>query len=228
MPDAAPPSSSFDDPAVAASYVGRTQVTVPYLPIVHGYVEQILAETVPADGRVLVVGAGGGLELAYLAERHAGWTFDGVDPSEAMLGVARTTMGRRAGRARLHHGYVDQAPAGPFDGATCLLTLHFLPRAQRLRTLAEIRRRLRPAAPLLTLHHSVPPGAGGGAWLARFARTIAPEADAAQTAATARAMAGGLPLLSPDEDEAVLREAGFGGIGLFFTALTIRGWLAYG
>ena len=27
----------------------------------------------PHDGRVLVVGAGGGLELTYLAERHAGW-----------------------------------------------------------------------------------------------------------------------------------------------------------
>ena len=69
---------TFDasDPAAIASYTARTRRSVPGLGVLHRIVEQILAESVPDGGRVLVVGAGGGLELTYLAERHAGWTFD--------------------------------------------------------------------------------------------------------------------------------------------------------
>jgi DNA-binding CsgD family transcriptional regulator len=86
---------TFDasDPAAVASYAARTRRSVPGLGVLHRIVEQILAESVPDGGRVLVVGAGGGLELTYLAERHAGWTFDGVDPSAEMLALARVTMG---------------------------------------------------------------------------------------------------------------------------------------
>ncbi|WP_434803260.1 class I SAM-dependent methyltransferase [Paracidovorax avenae] len=54
----------------------------------------------------------------------------------------------------LHEGYIDSAPEGPFDGATCLLTLHFLPTAERLRTLQQLRARLKPGAPLVVAHHS--------------------------------------------------------------------------
>jgi len=54
----------------------------------------------------------------------------------------------------LTQGYIDEAPIGPFDGATCLLTLHFLSREERLRTLQEIARRLRPGAPLIVMHVS--------------------------------------------------------------------------
>ncbi|MGB8350443.1 MAG: hypothetical protein WCE47_08435, partial [Gaiella sp.] len=58
----------FSDPAAVASYAERTRRAVPGLDVLHGIVEQILAESVPNDGRVLVVGAGGGLELTHLAE----------------------------------------------------------------------------------------------------------------------------------------------------------------
>jgi len=35
-----------------------------------------------------------------------------------------------------------------------------------------------------------------------------------------------LTILSPAQDEAILREAGFGDIRLFFTGFTFRGWVA--
>jgi tRNA (cmo5U34)-methyltransferase len=41
----------------------------------------LLEEHVPANGQVLVVGAGGGLELRALVEQRLDWSFDGVDPS---------------------------------------------------------------------------------------------------------------------------------------------------
>ncbi|RYG82047.1 MAG: methyltransferase, partial [Alphaproteobacteria bacterium] len=36
-----------------------------------------------------------------------------------------------------------------------------------------------------------------------------------------------LPTMSPKEDEALLREAGFNGVGLFYAAFTFRGWVGY-
>ena len=38
------------------------------------------AEKAPADGRILEVGAGGGLELRAFAEAQPGWRFGGVPP----------------------------------------------------------------------------------------------------------------------------------------------------
>ena len=55
---------------------------------------------------------------------YSGWEFAGIDPSAEMLRLAEATTERFAARIRLHEGYVDSAPAGPFDAAGCLLTLH--------------------------------------------------------------------------------------------------------
>lgn len=218
----------FADPDAVARYAERPRASVPGFAVMHRLVDQMLAESVPDDGRVLVVGAGGGLELTHFAEHHDGWTFDGVDPAAAMLRLAEATMGRHAGRATLHHGYVDDAPEGPFDAATCLLTLHFLPADERLRTLRELHRRLRPGAPLVTFHHSVPAGEDRTTWIERQARFAAgPDGDPERIAGTAATMSAHLPLLSPEEDEALLREAGFRDVGLYYAALTFRGWVAY-
>lgn len=198
---------------------------MPGLDVLHGIVDQVIRDAVPENGRVLVVGAGGGLELKFLAQRHPGWRFDGVDPSAAMLDLARSTLGDLADRARLHDGTTDAAPDGPFDSATCLLTMHFLPRQQRLATLGEIARRLRPGAPLVVCHLSVPGGDRRGPALERFARHANP--DPAGAAATARTLAAELPILTPEEDEALLREAGFGDAELVWAALALRGWLAH-
>ena len=219
---------AFSDPAAVAGYSANLSRNVPGVTVLHQLTDQILSETVPRAGRVLVVGAGGGTELAKFADAHADWTFDGVDPSAAMLGLARETLGEHAARVTLHEGYVDQAPSGPFDAATCLLTLHFLPREERLHTLREIHRRLRPDSPLLTFHHSVPDDATRLRWLERTARfALDDEGDAAQIASRAAGMAAHLPILTPEEDEAVLTRAGFRDVGTYYSALTLRGWVAY-
>jgi tRNA (cmo5U34)-methyltransferase len=217
----------FSDPASVAQYAENARRMVPGLALVHELTGSLLAESVPEDGRVLVLGAGGGLELAHLAEHHAGWTFDGVDPSAEMLGLAASTVGAHAERVALLEGYVDDAPEGPFDGAVCLLTLHFLDADERVRTLREMHRRLRPGAPLVTFHHSVLAGDARTTWLRRWARfTAAPGADQGRIEATVATMAARLPILTPEEDEAALREAGFRDVGVFCGALTFRGWVA--
>lgn len=186
----------------------------------------LLAETVPADGHVLVLGAGGGLELKVFAEAHAGWSFVGVDPSAEMLKLAAATLGLLAPRVELCEGYIDSASMGPFDGATCLLTLHFLSADERLHTLTELRRRLKPGAPLVVAHHSVPQADDQKKrWLNRYAAFAGvPAADVLNTVAT---ISSRLPLLSPEQEVALLQEAGFGSVELFYTGFTFKGWVAY-
>jgi tRNA (cmo5U34)-methyltransferase len=219
---------SFSDPQVVARYAEGPLRQVPGLLALHRMTTVLLAERVPADGQVLVVGAGGGMELKTFAEAHAGWRFVGVDPSAEMLKLARVNLGPHASRAELHEGYIDTAPAGPFDGATILLTLHFLSLEERRRTLAEVHRRLRPGAPLVVAHHSFPQSeAETMRWLNRYAEFAIASGVPAEHARKAPAAIGSrLPVLAPEQDAALLEEAGFSGVELFYAAFSFKGWVA--
>ena len=188
----------------------------------------LLEERVPADGTVLVLGAGGGMELRAFTEAQPGWHFRAVDPSAPMLDMARQRLGPLASRVAFTEGYIDDAPEELFDGAACLLTLHFLPAEQRLHTLKTMRRRLKPGAPLVVAHHSYPQDdAQKGRWLQRFAAFSASSGIALDVAHTVDSMARLLPALSPEQDVALLHEAGFGTVELFYAAFSFRGWVAY-
>ena len=223
-----PLTDAFSGRERVAAYAEATKRRVPGLDDMHRMAGLLLAEHVPADGRVLVLGAGGGMELVALLRDHTGWRFDGVDPSADMLAAARLAIGAAAHRVAFHEALIDGAPEGPFDGATCLLTLHFLAADERLRTLRELHRRLKPGAPLVVAHHSVPGGeAGKATWFGRSAAFAAASGIAAADAASAvAAMRARLPALSPDEDVALLREAGFVDVALFYAAFSFRGWVA--
>lgn len=219
--------SSFFDERAAASYAEAPPRQVPGYAGLLRMTRLLLAERVPAAGRVLVLGAGGGLELREFADAQPGWSFDGVDPSAPMLALARNLLAAHAARIRLHEAYVDAAPAGPFDSATCLLTLHFIPREQRLPTLAELRRRLRPGAPLIVAHLSVP-RTERALWLTRHAAFGAPDdISPAQLDRARETLDTRLAILDPAEDEELLRRAGFSGVSLFYAGFSLRGWVGY-
>jgi tRNA (cmo5U34)-methyltransferase len=219
----------FSDPQAVARYAEKPPRIVPGFADLHRMSALLLAERTPATGRVLVVGAGGGLELKTFAEFQPGWQFDGVDPSAEMLRLAGATLGPLMDRVQLHEGYIDTAPEGPFDAATCLLTFHFLSVAERRHTLQQILYRLKPGAPLIVAHHSFPQEEDERAvWLARYAAfTVANGADRAQTEAGSAVMAARLAVLAPPQDEALLQEAGFADVNLFYAGFTFRGWVAY-
>lgn len=216
------------DPMGVSAYGERTARLVPGLRDLHKMASVLLAERASADARILVLGAGGGLELKAFAELQPGWQFDGVDPSRDMLQLAGTTLGGLASRARLHEGYIDRAPVGPFDGATCLLTLHFLPPAERLETLKQLHLRLKIGAPLVIAHHSFDSeGPDQDKWLKRNAAYgIASGVPAAQAESSIAAIRERLPVLSPQQEVDLLSEAGFVDIELFYCAFTFKGWVA--
>jgi tRNA (cmo5U34)-methyltransferase len=219
------PATAFNA-AHANSYAEGPPRQVPGFAGLHRMTSMLLAERVPAQGKVLVLGAGGGLELKALADDHPGWTFTGVDPSADMLRLAEQIVGPHVARIQLWEGTIDVAPPGPFDGAVCLLTLHFVPRDQRLETLRQIHRRLVPGAPFVVAHISFPQEEPERSmWIARhvaFAGT-----DLANVASARQAIATRLSVLSPQEDEAMPHHAGFANISLFYAGLSFRGWVGY-
>lgn len=221
--------SSFSDPQAVARYAEGPVRLVPGLLGLQQMATLLLAERVPDHGRVLVLGAGGGLELKAFAQAHPGWRFLGIDPSAEMLKLADIALGPLASRVEFLEGYVDAAPNTLFDGATCLLTLHFVPIEQRLHTLTELRRRLKPGAPLVVAHLSFPQAEGEKSrWLDRYAAFATasgiPQADAQRAAAAIDAR---LPLLAPEQEVALLQQAGFESAELFYAGFTFRGWVAY-
>lgn len=221
--------SSFSDPHAVSQYADGPPRLVPGFAALQRMTTLLLEERTPENARILVLGAGGGLELLAFAQAQPTWRLHGVDPSEEMIRLARTTLGSLAARVDLQRGYIDEAPEGPFDGATCLLTLHFLTEEERRRTLAEVRRRLRPGAPFVVAHFSFPQSPGErDRWLSRyvaFAVSSGVEAEKAKNASAA--IDKQLTILAPENDEMMLREAGFSGVNLFYAGLTFRGWVAY-
>jgi tRNA (cmo5U34)-methyltransferase len=147
---------AFSDPNAVANYADGPCRFVPGLNDLHRMTGILLAERAPENARILVLGAGGGLELKALAEAHPRWTFVGVDPAAEMLNLAERTLGSLSERVTLLQGYIDDAPETTFDAAVCLLTLHFLDPGERLRTEREIHRRLKPGAPFVAAHSSFP------------------------------------------------------------------------
>jgi tRNA (cmo5U34)-methyltransferase len=221
--------AAFSDPQAVARYTQGPPRYMPGFADVQRMAGVLLAERAPVDANVLVLGAGGGLELRAFADMQPAWRFAGVDPALAMLDLARRTVGEHAERMTFVHGLIDDAPPGPFDAATCLLTLHFLSPTERLRTASEIRRRLKRGAPFVAAHSAFPQGAGERKlWLSRYAAfAVASGADAAEAARAQAAVEAALATLAPEHDEAILKEAGFSDVTLFYAAFTWRGWVGY-
>ncbi len=224
-----PFSEMFEDPEQVARYAEGPPRFMPGFWDLHKMTSVLLSENAPENAHVLVLGAGGGLELEALAKTHPNWTFVGVDPAKAMLREAERRLGPLAERVAFHCGYIDDAPEGPFDAATSLLTLHFLDEAERKKTLTEIRKRLKPGAPFVAAHCSFPQDKKTRPiWLSRYAAfAVASMADPQQAEQARAAVESMATMFDPVTDEGLLRQSGFRNITEFYHAFTWRGWVSY-
>ena len=201
----------------------------------HGAVLQmigvLLSEAMPDDGRLMVVGAGGGPETRYLATVEAGWSFVGVDPANAMLDLARAVAGPAArDRMTLIEGTVFDAPPGPFDGATCVLVLGLIADdGGKLSTLQAVRSRLRPGAPFILVDQCIDLSAPDAPRrLDRYGNYALRSGVAAGTVRNAKAAIGASTSMVPDwRDRELLDQAGFRDTELFYAGMAWRGWVTY-
>jgi len=221
--------SHYEDPDVVRRYAQGPTAFVPAYAHMQRMAAQLIRERIGDSGKVLVLGAGGGLELEAFAARCPQWTFLGVDPAEAMLEAAKERMQQAGASERVdwHHGYIFDAPPGPFDAATCLLTLHFVPDdGAKEQTLREIRRRLKPGAPLVLVDLCIDLASPEAATALNRYREFALEsgADLEQVETTCGRLVNVLKLVSAARDEELLDSAGFSQVELFYAGLSWRGW----
>lgn len=192
----------------------------------------LLTESVPADGRVLILGAGGGAELEVFAKLQPGWRFVAVDPSAPMLSQAKMRMAAIGASERVEwvEKPLSQAPQGPFDGATCLLTLPFLPdNGVRLDGLRHIRSCLREGAPLVLAHLAFDPrGPLAKKSQKRYASfALASGAAPELVSQTIEQMLSGLSLVSREREVELLASAGFQDAEEFYRSFDWTGWVSY-
>lgn len=129
----------------------------------------------------------------------------------------------------LVNGYIEALPETEFDGAICLLTLHFLSFEEWLHTLRELNRRLKPGAPIVIAHHRAPDDADEKlSWFRRWAAFISANGIPEDSPhGRANRIASQLSTLSPECEADLLQKAGFEQPSLFYAALTFRGWVVY-
>jgi tRNA (cmo5U34)-methyltransferase len=221
--------SHFDDPEHVRRYAEGPGRFVPGYEVMQRMAAQLLAETAGAGAEILVLGAGGGLELKAFAALQPTWRFTGVDPSVEMLKQAKRTVGAVGERVRWVHGYIPDAPEGPFDGATCLLTLHFLSDdGEKLAALRSVRARLKPGARFVLVDLCLDKAAAdyelGRERYRRFA--LESGADPDDVEGTCERLLHVLQTVAPERNVALLGEAGFGDVELFYAGLAWRGWSA--
>lgn len=219
----------FADPDFAARYVNGPKRFVPGHQDMLRMSTQLLAEETPDEANMLIVGAGGGIELRHFAQARPGWHFTGVDPSSQMLAIARRTLGELSDRCDLVEGTINAAPSGPFDGASCLLTLHMIPDdGAKLATLQAIRSRLRPGAPFVVVDHCLDKSDPHferklGRYALFASDSGAPPEDVARACDGIRQF---VPMISREREAQLLAEAGFGDSEIFYAGLLWTGWSA--
>ncbi|MEM9029055.1 MAG: class I SAM-dependent methyltransferase [Pseudomonadota bacterium] len=220
----------FADPENAKHYAeGSPANFVPGFSIMHGLVVQLLSETAGVDGHTLVLGAGGGLELKAFADARPDWRFTAVEPSPEMIAAAKNNLDHVADRIDWIEGYIADTPAGPFDAATCLLTLHLIPdNGAKLDALCAIRERLKPGGAFAIVDNCLDPKDPNAKrtmdrYIA-FARSNGIDEDLLEHVATTVTEKG--ECITAEREVALLAEAGFTDVDLFFAGLSWRGWIA--
>ena len=193
-----------------------------------------LKAALPQLARVFVVGAGTGMEITEFAPLNPEWSFVGVDPSAKMLFLARKKMSEKKirNKIRLVQGYVDDlTDKEGFDGATCILVMHFLKDdGSKLDLLKSISQRLKPGAPLTLVDGCGKPGSRAfkenlKAWKQYpVLHGLKPDYVEKAFSQTIMKMVQFVPESRILE---LLKEAGFTNVFKYYSGFLYSGWTAY-
>ena len=190
---------------------------------------QLLTETARMDGTVLVLGAGGGHELAAFAAARPEWQLLAVDPAAAMLSEAKRKLGDTAARVEWVEGFIENAPPVQADAATCLLTLHVIPDDEsKIETLKQIRKRLKPGGHFALVDNCIEVGSPeADRWFDRYIQYAVESGMPREQAAQFRSkMEEMRTTRAPAQEEQLLRSAGFTDLELYYVGLSWRGWIS--
>lgn len=217
----------------AQAYDRRIRDAIPGYEALHQLACMVVAEATGGEGRVLVAGAGTGAECVALGTACPHLHLVGIDPSADMLAQAERKVAEHGlnERVRLYPSKVAELPTfEPFDAATLLLVLHFLPDdGGKLDLLSDLAKHLKPGAPLV-LADLFGPG-WDESWQAEL-RTYWRHLQRAAGIGASEIDKGFSHVdrdIHPVTEERLtqlLAQAGFGPPQPFFRALCFGGWLA--
>lgn len=226
-------ASKFDN-SRAGEYARQSRIALAGYDACHELSACMLAASLPGtkQAKILVVGAGGTAgEIITAARLEPTWTFVAVDPSPAMLDVARENLVEAgiAPRVAFVSGHLaDIRDDGGFDAAIMIGVLHHIPgNAAKHCVLQQLSDRLRPGAPLILAGNYRPYSSEPmlmTAWAQRW-RMHGAGPDEIE-AKMGRILQGAEP---PESEEAVanlLANAGFGAPLRFFSSLFWGAWIA--
>lgn len=120
-----------------------------------------------ASGAVFEIGCGGGVNQQLYDHRKI-TSYAGLDPSKKGLEFARVEAARYGWDADIRQGFGENIPFADnsFDTVVCTFTLCSV--ESQARTLAELRRILKPGGRLLYAEHGGAPDAGVRKWQGRI------------------------------------------------------------
>jgi tRNA (cmo5U34)-methyltransferase len=146
-------ASLFANRERASSYDKMAAKFAPIRDSLYFLIRTVLSD-LPANAKILCVGAGTGAELLYLAQAFPHWQFTAVDPAIPMLDICRQRAEEIGitSRCTFHGGYLDSLPeSDSFDAATALFVSHFIMQSeQRCNFFHQIARRLHPQGYLVS------------------------------------------------------------------------------
>lgn len=119
-----------------------------------------------AKGDVFELGCGGGINQQLYDARQVS-SFSGLDPNAKLLDFAREEAVKKGWAVDLRQGYGEAIPFadGSFDCVVCTFTLCSV--TDQTRSLAELRRVLKPGGTFLYAEHGRSPDAGVARWQER-------------------------------------------------------------
>ncbi len=222
-------SSIVFDQERASSYDKQRAKMAPMKDALHLCMRMVLSE-LPANARILCIGAGTGAELIDLAQAFPEWRFTAVEPAAPMLDIcrARAEDSGVASRCTFHEGYLDTLPeADSFDAATCILVSQFFMQLEGRRTFfREIAARLRPDGYLVSADLASDMSASAfknlfEVWVRMLKYSDLP----AEEVETFRANFGKkVAVLPPGQVESLIASSGFDAPILFCQTLFIHAW----
>lgn len=218
----------------AATYDQKWSRLAPINGALHLLTCAVLCE-LPADARILCVGAGTGNEILHLAEKFPGWHFTAVEPSLPMLDVCRSRAEEQgiSSRCVFHGGYLDSLPAGEaFDAATSFLVSQFITdREGRSGFFQGIAGRLRSGGILISSDLAGDVSATRDRpgllelWF-QLMRDSGTMVDPEEIEKMREAYTRDVAVLPPDEVCGIIRDGGFDSAIRFFQAGMIHAWHA--
>ncbi|MEL6694552.1 MAG: class I SAM-dependent methyltransferase, partial [Pseudomonadota bacterium] len=123
----------------------------------------------------------------------------------------------------------EDAPIIQADAATCLLTLHVIADdATKIETLKQVRARLKPGALFALVDNCIEIGsASADRWLNHYVQYAVDSGFPREQAELFRGkLEDARTTRSPEQEEQLLRDAGFHDIELYYVGLSWRGWIA--